>query len=922
MKCTRFGILLAAVVFLGGCGDSKPEPIIEAEHVESLPDGDHRARVFVARDPAPDMRSAPQVVRDVPVLDDTLRAEMADLERLLADRPTTEGNAAERIARLLAYYDALQGAGVLLNYQINMTLNGLSAALAPGLPLPPPMQSRLPLLADLLRELRAADAARGRTGEVLVRAPESDALVARSFTTLVLEYRVGELPIVPGGRIRIGYNWYVDVGDVQFSRPLDPGYTTVTSSRAGVRLAYGPEYWFGQQFSALGGAWTRSVAVLDGTLEPGDTVTLTIGDRSAGSPGWLVQSSTIDTMDLRLEVDFEGDGVFVPVAQPRFRVVGAEPHHLRVVAPSVVRPGESVALRVNVEDRYFNEAATGPDELIAFLDGTEVARAAPLDGVPGRFHFPSLPVPADTGRAPLYYEVRDGAATLLGVSNPVVVRPAGEPRLFWGETHGHEGYTDGNGTPEWYLGYARDVAFLDFAALTGHDLMLSELHFRDVLRVTREFNDPARGFVTFPAYEWTMGWQNGGHHNVFYQDESQRVLTTAQTGTLTRLFDAQRRHNDPDKVLIIPHAHMPGDWASLESDLGPLVEIYSTHGSFEWFGRRYLQAGHLVGFNAASDDHIGHPGNAPARAQARGGIAAVFADTLDREPVFSALKARHTYGTSLARIYLDTRVGGARMGQVTALAPDGRVEASAEVAGTAPIASVTWVVNGVDAVSQDYATARVDTGRLWFRITASSEPDNPAQPRSPRNVVRYIGTVELEHDEPGVLISAMTPLGTEPYGDTEALVSGRRASFSWRVRGDYDAMLLDLAAGRTPARARVRVWKLPLEAHENWNLRRVPQLPGEFERQALEVPGGILLAEQTVELDALLAGAASGPIEDGSSWALSFVERDLPTWRELAQTLAPQHGIDPGRRNHVYLRVKQLDDETAWSSPTFLEQAR
>jgi hypothetical protein len=46
---------------------------------------------------------------------------------------------------------------------------------------------------------------------------------------------------------------------------------------------------------------------------------------------------------------------------------------------------------------------------------------------------------------------------------------AGEYRLYWGDVHTHTSLSDGKGTPEQVLTYARDVAHLDFVILSDHD---------------------------------------------------------------------------------------------------------------------------------------------------------------------------------------------------------------------------------------------------------------------------------------------------------------------------------------------------------------------------------------------------------------------------------------------------------------------
>jgi ribulose bisphosphate carboxylase small subunit len=70
-----------------------------------------------------------------------------------------------------------------------------------------------------------------------------------------------------------------------------------------------------------------------------------------------------------------------------------------------------------------------------------------------------------------------------------------------------------------------------------------------------------------------------------------------------------------------------------------------------------LEQGHQVGLVASTDDHLGYPG-------AYGeGLVAVHADTLTREAIMAALKARRTYAVSADRIELDFRLNGHWMGE-------------------------------------------------------------------------------------------------------------------------------------------------------------------------------------------------------------------------------------------------------------------
>ena len=59
-------------------------------------------------------------------------------------------------------------------------------------------------------------------------------------------------------------------------------------------------------------------------------------------------------------------------------------------------------------------------------------------------------------------------------ANPVLVKASAEARIFWGDTHGHSGYAEGVGTPDFLMRWARDDARLDFVAHSEHDVWLDD----------------------------------------------------------------------------------------------------------------------------------------------------------------------------------------------------------------------------------------------------------------------------------------------------------------------------------------------------------------------------------------------------------------------------------------------------------------
>lgn len=879
----------------------------------------HAATEWTAVEPARHQLDMAPVLRDIPALDDAaLTEEVEALESALMETPTTADNLAARVELVGRYYDALQNDGVLLNWRIGTELNSARRSGVLG-----ELEDRadlVPLLEQRFRELRAAHRLRGTTGRVVLRSPSKPVLEAKRYATVVLEYVV-DTPLAEGARIRLGQNWYSDLGRIQFSRPLAPNFASVQASRDDVELVTGARVWFGNSFTGLSGGNRPFIVVKKGDLKAGDRIQLVLGDTSEGSPGWLIQSFTSDAMDLKMEIDFEGNGVFVPVAQPRFTVVGNDASHIRVVGPSVIRPGEAFTLRASVEDQYFNRAdASLPRRLEVWHEGERIDRARSIKGDPATFHFEDISL-TTTEDQPLYLEVRSPDGDLRGISNPIVTSKTGD-RLYWGELHGHEGYTDANGSPEWYMNYAKNVAFLDFASLTGHDVMLSEVHFRHNFLVSDAFNQPEDGFVTFRAYEWTNNWRFGGHHNVFLLDDRQRPITVMEAPELKDMVDALGDTNDRNKVLLIPHAHQPGDW-NIEG--AELVEIFSQHGYFEWFGREYLIRGHKVGINAAADDHVGHPGNSPSRARSRGGLAAVFSPEIEKQAIFSNLKQRHTYGTSLARIYLETEIAGAPMGEI--VKATGPVQVGGFTAGTDEITDITLIVNGQEIETRRFD--RVDEMRptLRFRLTRDSRPVNDSAPRTPAPDKRYWGHLYIHQADENLALSngsrastkigKLEPLGTEPYADVLRQAGNHEVAWTNIVRGDYDGMLLELENMNPDDLVTVMIMESPLDETAHWNMIEQPRLPGEYYN--IDVPRREIVLEKTVRLGDLVSGASTDSFDEYSTAELALVKTGNPKYRSFHFQVSGEDGLTPGDNNHIYVRVKQLDDETAWSSPTFID---
>jgi hypothetical protein len=205
-----------------------------------------------------------------------------------------------------------------------------------------------------------------------------------------------------------------------------------------------------------------------------------------------------------------------------------------------------------------------------------------------------------------------------------------------------------------------------------------------------QYYEPGR-FVTFLAFEWGS-WERFGDKCVYYVGTEGPWFGAHQESSSTpeKLWDRLRGM----QVITIPHHSKYGgktDWSFHDPDLQPLAEIYSTWGSSEQGGEHSVQnawgRGYKLGVIASSDTHTGTPGNEDA------GLAAIWAGNLTREDLFDAMRKRRCYATTGARILLDFRLNGRRMGEVVREEKPGKREIEVLAAGTVDLDRTEIVKN-------------------------------------------------------------------------------------------------------------------------------------------------------------------------------------------------------------------------------------
>lgn len=301
---------------------------------------------------------------------------------------------------------------------------------------------------------------------------------------------------------------------------------------------------------------------------------------------------------------------------------------------------------------------------------------------------------------------------------PIV--PAG-PGLFFGVLHSHTKDSDGSGTPAEAYAYAKDVAGLDFLAVTDHSnsfdgeenssISQDASAISEKWRLGKEAAAIATTGDFLALYGYEMTWQNGlGHISTFFTPGFQSRNQAQYTNFPTALEEYYRTLNTvPGAVSQFNH---PGSFYGDFENFGhysqaadaamQLIEVVSEGvADYEAYTRALDLGWHLAPTNN-QNNHNGLWGTADS------GRTVVYAESLTEAGFAAALVNRRVYATEdsdLEIIYkLDGHLLGTMLhrrnvgdtvtltasisdatdgavGKVEVIVDGGEVAASAEVAG-------------------------------------------------------------------------------------------------------------------------------------------------------------------------------------------------------------------------------------------------
>jgi len=470
----------------------------------------------------------------------------------------------------------------------------------------------------------------------------------------------------------------------QLSNSQAEGFTTAFTSRENSYVSLSIQTILDQK--------RLKIVVQGSPLFEGDTINVVWGDISYGNPG--VKAPLVGRTYHFPEKDFTKDqydwGLNNLEQTPSIKVIGNNASKFHAILPMKVGKDNFTKLKIaaidnwgNVDKYYrgtINFTSTDPDAILP----QEYTFSEEDQGT----HVFEEIIFGNEG----LQKIQVSDEVFLGSSNYVLVEeeaPAGN--IYFGDIHGHTYFSDGVNIPRENYEYAKNTAFLDFAAITDHED--GYLSFRKVFppenwetlkQLAKEFNSFDNFVALVASEESALKYTHNGHMNVYHFDDDNSdaiIYSDEHPSTLWARLEG--------KVFSIPHhptvTWAGANWEVFNSTFEPVVEIYSMHGAGEYYNnpftptkqvsadsKKFVQDalgywGLKLGFIASSDAHLVPLGSlfeGPVKHNKihNTGLAAIYSEELSRNGLYEGIKSRRTYATTGERIFINFKIEGYPMG--------------------------------------------------------------------------------------------------------------------------------------------------------------------------------------------------------------------------------------------------------------------
>ena len=745
------------------------------------------------------------------------------------------------------------------------------------------------------------------TGEIgSVTLSPSGSFEAGSYQTFTLVYTAGKFGIDDSGSMRVCFRFASDQTRPQFENPEGPNYTTITASNNAVL-----QYHYDPKGNVRPWDRTLYIKVVRGFLKEGDTITITFGDTSGGSPGMRLQTFCEDSYEFHTLIDPIATFSYQPVPeQPVIRIVPGMPERYIAIGPTIRAPGENFSIRIKGEDKWGNPSDKCDITLTPVSDHPVEGLPEKISLRPGAFSV-SIENLKIKDEADVMIAFADDAGRILCTTNPMRIRHDPISRHFWADLHGQSEETIGTGSAEEYFAFARDKAFVDATGHQGNDFQITPEFWRHLDHLTAKYDEPGR-FIALPGYEWSGNTGLGGDRNVYFPEEGRTIRRSSHAlvadrsdietdcNSATELFEALARNGEDDVVI---YAHCGGRYADIalahDGRFEKSVEIHSSWGTFEWLLEDAFNLGYRVGIVANSDGHKGRPGASYPGASlfgAVGGLTCFLIPQLDRATMMGAIRKRHHYATtggphgrplvtlragfsSAGHLYHDDPRHGrdkgyaadhATMGDIVHL-PSGEVELNVDIRTSSPIERVD-LFNGLEHLETIRPFTQEDLGA---RIRVLWEG---AEYRGRFRQVIWDGSVFLSENE--VISSGAINF----FNRDKTLDQTSPNTLSWRALttgniGGFDMWLRDPYSGTLKIETPLIKAGVPIEEIG-------------YEDEVFDASG---VLPRYLKLFRL-------PDENP----------------HLSMTIKRQISLRPEGDNPVYIRITQEDGTLTWTSPVYI----
>jgi hypothetical protein len=500
--------------------------------------------------------------------------------------------------------------------------------------------------------------------------------------------------------------------------------------------------------------------------------------------------------------------------------------------------------------------------------------------------------------------------------------PFDELRPYFGDLHNHCAISYGHGPLE--DAFRNAQMQLDFASVTAHahwpdlpegdDRLASvNAYHRDGFQraleqwpyyrnLTNSVNQDGE-FVSLLSFEWHS--LQSGDHNVYYGGDVGEIIPAMNLASMRDELRALARQGH--HALLIPHhiGYRQGyrgiNWSQFTSEFSPVVEIFSMHGASESDEAPYpylhtmgprdghstmqhgLALGNVFGVIGSTDHHSAHPGSYGH------GRLGLWATELTRAGIWEAITARRTWALTGDNIELEFSVNGSPMGSIIPAALEREIAVS---------------VTGGDAI--DYIDV-VHNNQLIHKWHPPVVPV-PAGPVTAK-VRLELGWGEFDDDvdwrvdfqvSGGVLKSVTPHFRGRDVVSPQELLSGDFAFSSWR-EPDHNRVTFS-----------TRTWKNPTIVSPGTQAMTL-EIEGTGQTAILGTINDVPIAHTLQEL---LSGARTGYLGGFLTPAWCFHRAVTPA-RYTAKSSLIHQGSGSGR-DWYYIRVRQLNNQWAWSSPIWV----